>query len=227
LHCLPSLVIHINCPRAQCNTSIQLHHLRVGSIHSRTGSSSSNTTTPGWSPLPCTSGIGNTGACFRPQHVARSGKPGIHLDSSGLTASTSASTLPFPPCLPQLHRHLSSTSTTALNATISASLPSTTIATTHLRHHHGASCAPTASYVRPSRHQRPDHNYVDLSHLQHGFFDHSFCDLALGYLDISTKGYNRISSLLVSTLRGRMLAFGFSSPLQCSRYDCGGMLYIW
>jgi len=165
--------------------------------------------------------------CFHPQHVARSGKPGIHLDSSGLTVSTSASTLPFPPCLPQLHRHLSSMSTLALNAMISASPPSTTIASTHLRRHHGASCAPTASYVRLSRHRRPFHNYVNLGYLQHSFFDHTFCTLAFGYLDIGTKGYNRMSSLLVSTLRGRMLAFGFSSPLQCSRYDCGGMLYIW
>jgi len=164
--------------------------------------------------------------CFRPQHVARSGKLGIHLDSSGLTTTTSALTLPFPPCLPQLHRHLSYASTTAQNATISASPPYTTIASTHLRHHHGASCAPTASYARPSRHRRPDYNYVDLGYLQHGFFDHNFCALALGYLDIGTKGYNHMSSLLVSTLRGRMLAFGFSSPMQCSRYNCGGMLYL-
>ena len=36
---------------------------------------------------------------------------------------------------------------------------------------------------------QPDHNYVDLSHLQHGFFDHGYCALTLSYLNISTKGY--------------------------------------
>jgi hypothetical protein len=35
-----------------------------------------------------------------------------------------------------------------------------------------------------------DHNYVDLSHLQHSFFDHDHCALTLGYLDIGTKGYH-------------------------------------
>ena len=36
---------------------------------------------------------------------------------------------------------------------------------------------------------QPNHNYVDLGHLQHGFFDHGYCALTLGYLDIGTKGY--------------------------------------
>ena len=36
---------------------------------------------------------------------------------------------------------------------------------------------------------QPNHNYVDLGHLQHDFFDHGYCALTLGYLDIGTKGY--------------------------------------
>jgi hypothetical protein len=60
-----------------------------------------------------------------------------------------------------------------------------TTASTHLRHHHGASCAPAA----PSTWQ-PDHNYVDLSYLQHGFFEHGNCALRLGYFNIGTKGYH-------------------------------------
>jgi hypothetical protein len=65
-----------------------------------------------------------------------------------------------------------------------ASPPPTTIASMHLRHHHGTPCAPAA----PSTWQ-PDHNYVDLGHLQHDFFDHGYCALTLGYLDIGIKGY--------------------------------------
>ena len=34
-----------------------------------------------------------------------------------------------------------------------------------------------------------DHNYVNLGHLQHGFFDHGYCALTLSYLDIGIKGY--------------------------------------
>jgi len=60
-----------------------------------------------------------------------------------------------------------------------------TTASTRLRHHHGAPCAPVAPWTR-----QPDHNYVDLDHLQHGFFDHGYCALTLGYLDIGTKGYH-------------------------------------
>jgi hypothetical protein len=93
----------------------------------------------GWGPLPCTFGIGNTGACFRPWRVARSGKPSPRLSLCGLTASTSVSTLPFPPCMPQLHLRLSSAMALIVSTSTSPS-PSTTTALMCLRHHHGASC---------------------------------------------------------------------------------------
>jgi hypothetical protein len=37
--------------------------------------------------------------------------------------------------------------------------------------------------------RQPDHNYVDLGHPQHDIFNHGYCTLTLGYLDIGTKGY--------------------------------------
>jgi hypothetical protein len=83
-----------------------------------------------------------------------------HLGSGGLTALTSASTLPFPPRLPQLRCCLSSMSTTALTASTSALPPPMTTASTRLRHHPGASCAPAAPSTR-----QPNHNYVDLGYL--------------------------------------------------------------
>ena len=59
-----------------------------------------------------------------------------------MTALTLASTLPFPPCLPRLHRRLLSTSSSALLASTSTSPPSTMTASTRLRHHNGASMLP-------------------------------------------------------------------------------------
>jgi len=157
--------------------------------HSRTASSSSSTTTSTASPW-----LGHSTLYARYwQHRRVLSSPMRCWDwqtqptprrTGGLTASTSASTLPFLPHLPRLRRRLSSTSTTALTALTSASPPSTTTASTRLRHHHGAPRAPAA----PSTWQS-DHNYVDLGHLQHGFFDHGYCALTLGYLDIGTKGY--------------------------------------
>jgi hypothetical protein len=172
-------------------------------------------------------GIGNTSICFRPWQVARSSKLSPCLSLSGLTASSSASTLMSLSYLPQLHHHLSSTM--ALTMSTLASPPSTTTTSTHLDRHHGASCAPAAPPTR-----QPNHNYVDLGYLQHGFFDHNNRALKLGYLDISTEGYH-LHELLVSfyskpsiciatsfRLWG-MLAFDTSSPvcLRCSCYDCG------
>lgn len=52
--------------------------------------------------------------CFRVWRVAESGKPSPSLGSGNLTASTSASTLMFPPHLPRLHRLLSPSSLAAL-----------------------------------------------------------------------------------------------------------------
>lgn len=52
-------------------------------------------------PLPCTSNIGNTGACFCPRHIAGSSKPSPCLGLGSLTAttlpspSTSTASLPF------------------------------------------------------------------------------------------------------------------------------------
>ena len=66
--------------------------------------------------------------------------------SGGLTASTSASTLPFLPRLPRLRRRPSST--TVLIASTSASPPPTTTASTRLRHYHGAPCVPAAPSTR-------------------------------------------------------------------------------
>ena len=53
-----------------------------------------------------------------------------------------------------------------------------------LHHHLGAPCVPAALST-----WQPDHNYTDLDHLQYDFFDHGYCPLTLGYLDIGTKGY--------------------------------------
>jgi hypothetical protein len=66
----------------------------------------------------------------------------------------------------------------------STSPPSTTIASACLCDHHGTSCA----RIAPT--WQPNHNYVDLGYLQHGFFDHRKCALELGYLDIGTKDYH-------------------------------------
>jgi hypothetical protein len=71
-----------------------------------------------------------------------------------------------------------------LTASTSASPPPMTTASTRLCHHHGASWAPAA----PSTGQ-PDHNYVGLGHLPHGFFNYGHYTLTLSYLDIGTKGY--------------------------------------
>jgi hypothetical protein len=73
-----------------------------------------NATTSMMVPLPCTSGIGNNDTCFRVWRVAESGKSSPSLGSGNLTASTSASTLMFPPHLPRLHRLLSPSSLAAL-----------------------------------------------------------------------------------------------------------------
>jgi hypothetical protein len=60
-----------------------------------------------------------------------------------------------------------------------------TTASTRLRRYHDAPCVPVAPSTR-----QPDHNYVDLGHLQHDFCDHGYCALTFGYLDISIKGYH-------------------------------------
>ena len=50
------------------------------------------TTASWWCTLPCTSGLGNTGACHRPRCIHGYGKPGdVSLD--GVSTSTAASTL--------------------------------------------------------------------------------------------------------------------------------------
>lgn len=51
-------------------------------------------------PLPCTSDKGNTDTCFHPRRVDVFRKVGTRLNLGGLTASSSASTLSFPPHLP-------------------------------------------------------------------------------------------------------------------------------
>jgi hypothetical protein len=186
--CLASQVLYsINCPKAQCNTSIQLHHLWIGSIHSQTASSS--TTTPSWGPLPCTSGVSDTGALFlHPQRVAGFGTEHMswfrQLDFNFVT-------LLFPPCLPQLQCCLSSMSWRPWLhwSRVSALPPSTMTAPTYLCHHHDSSCAHAASYGPPSWYQQPKPQLHRPRLRHHGFFDQT-CALILRYLNIGTKGYH-------------------------------------
>ena len=105
-----------------------------------------------------------------------------------LTASTSASTLPFVPCLPRLRRRLSSMSTMALTVSTSASPLSMTTALMRLRHLPGAPYVPAAPSTR-----QPDHNHVS-------FFDYGYCTLMLGYLDIGIKGHHLHESSQIFSL---------------------------
>jgi len=63
--------------------------------------------------------------------------------------------------------------------------PPTTTASTRPCHYHGAPCVPATPSTR-----QPDHNYIDLNHPWHGFFNHSYNALILGYLNNGTKGYH-------------------------------------
>jgi hypothetical protein len=45
-------------------------------------------------PLPCTSGIGNIGACLHPRLVLGCGKPGAHIATAALISSSASIFLP-------------------------------------------------------------------------------------------------------------------------------------
>nr|AAO16710.1 putative protein-like protein [Sorghum bicolor] len=134
----------------------------------------------GWGPLSCMLGIGNTDARFRPRRVAGSSKSSCSsalrrldcIDPPVPTPSASIASLPFF-CVYD-----------GPNCVDFAIVPS---------HDDCLDASPSLLwrplYVCSSIDTQPNHNYVDFGHLQHSFFDHDYCALTLGYLDIGRKGY--------------------------------------
>ena len=133
----------------------------------------------GWGPLPCTPVLAT------PMHAF---VPNVLLDLANLATprcSGGFDCIDFgiDPRLPQFHRRLSS----RLRWPWLHQLRHLPLPRWLLRCVSVITMVPLV-HLAPSTWQ-PNHNYVNLGHLQHSFFDHSYCALTLGYLNNGTKGY--------------------------------------